>query len=347
MATIGSGVATLLDVLKEIAPDGSQLDTAEVLTQHTEILQDMTWMEGNLVTGHRDSVRTSLPAPSFRAINEGVPVTKGGVEQIEETAALLEDFSQCDRELAILSGNVERYRLKQAKPHQIGFAHKMAQTVFYGNAATDPKSFTGLAPRYNSLSTAVSQTAANVISAGGTGSALRSIWLVAWSEDTITGIYPKGTKGGLLHEDATSGSNGNAHAPDGYAPGQALTDANGNLYMGYRDHWLWRCGLMVKDWRYAVRIANIDPTALTFNAATGPYLQNLMIRALELIESTEGVKCAFYMPRTIRSFLRQQLVEKKNTFLSLSEQGGSATLNFDDVPIRRIDALNVNETQVV
>lgn len=343
MATIGGGVNTLIDVLKELAPDGSQLDTAEVLTQHTEILQDMTWTEGNLVTGHRDSVRTALPTPSFRAINEGVPVTKGGVEQIEESCALLEDFSQCDRELAIMSGNVDRFRLKQARPHMIGFAHKMAQTVFYGSLAADIKSFNGLSGRYNSLSTATSQTANNIINAGGTGSALRSIWLVGWSEDTISGIFPKGTMGGLMHEDATAAKGG---GEDREGDGQALTDANGNLYMGYRDHWLWRCGMMVKDWRYAVRICNIDPTLLTYNAATGPYLQNLMIRALETIESTEGVKVAFYMPRTIRSFLRQQLVEKKNTFLSLSEQGKSSTLMFDDIPIRRTDALNVNETQV-
>jgi len=345
MAVIGSGVATLVDVLKEMAPDGSQLDTAEVLTQHTEVLQDMTWMEGNLVTGHRDSVRTALPTPSFRALNEGVPVSKGGTTPIEETCSLLEDFSQTDRELAVLSGNINAFRLKQAKPHMIGFAHKMAQQVFYGNASADPKSFTGLTPRYNSLQTSVSMTASNVLNAGGTGTALRSIWLVAWSDDTITGLYPKGTKGGLGHEDATSPSAG--AGTDGGPAGMVLKDANGNNYMGYMDHWLWRCGLMVKDWRYAVRIANIDPTALTFNASSGPYLQNLMIRALELIEGTEGVRVAFYMPRVLRSFLRQQLVEKKNTFLSISEQGKSATLNFDDIPIRRTDALNVNEVQVV
>ena len=344
MAVLGSGVDTLVDVLKQLAPDGSQLDTAEVLTEHTEILQDMTWMEGNLVTGHRDSVRTMLPEPSFRAINEGVPVTKGATTPIEETTALLEDFSQCDRELAILSGNVERYRLKQAKPHMIGFAHKMARQVFYGNVASDPKSFNGLAPRYNSGDPSVSSTAANVLDAGGSGSALRSIWLVGWSEDTITGLFPKGTKGGLGHEDATSAADGTS--PDGFAKGQALQDANGNLYMGYRDHWLWRCGMMVKDWRYAVRIANIDPTELTIDGATGPNLQNLMIQATELIEGTEGVRCAFYMPRLLRSYLRQQLVEKKNAFLSLSEQGGNSTLSFDEIPIRRTDALNVNEAEV-
>ncbi len=344
MAVIGSGVATLVDVLKEMAPDGSQLDTAEVLTQHTEVLQDMSWMEGNLITGHRDSVRTALPTPSFRALNEGVPVTKGGTTPIEETCSLLEDFSQVDRELAILSGNVARYRLAQAKPHMIGFAHKLTQQIFYGNAASDPKGFTGLAPRFNSLSTSTSQTANNVINAGGTGSALRSIWLVAWSPETITGLYPKGTKGGLLHEDATSAANGGLN--DGFPAGQALSDANGNQYMGYRDHWMWRCGLMVKDWRYAVRIANVDPSTLTKNASSGADLQNLMIRAMETIEGTSGANVAFYMPRTVRSFLRQQLISSKNAFLSLHEQGGSSTLMFDDVPIRRIDALNVNETQV-
>lgn len=344
MAVIGTGVDTLLDVLTQLAPDGSQLDTAEVLTEHTEVLKDMTWMEGNTVSGHRDSVRTSLPDPSFRALNEGVAITKGGTAPIEETAALLEDFSQCDREIAVMSGNVARYRLKQAKPHMIGFAHKMARTVFYGSVAADPKSFNGMTGRYNSLQTSVSQTAVNVIDAGGTGSNLRSIWLIGWSEDSITGIFPKNTKGGLMHEDATSAAEG---TPDGYPAGQALDDGTGKLYMGYRDHWVWRCGLMVKDWRYAVRIANINPALLTMNGATGPLLQDLMIQATELIEGTEGVRAAFYMPRRLRGFLRRQLVANKNPFLSLSEQGKSATLMFDDIPIRRTDALNVNEAQVV
>jgi len=345
MAVLGSGVATLVDVLKEMAPGGALLDTAEVLTEHTEILEDMTWVEGNLVTGHRDSVRTVLPSPSYRAINEGVPVTKGATTPIEETTSLLEDFSQCDRELAILSGNVGEFRLRQARPHQIGFAHKVATDLFYGNAAFNVKGFTGLTPRYNSLNSSATLTAGNVIDAGGTGTDLRSIWLVAWSEDTITGIFPKGTKGGLGHEDATSSADGTS--PDGFPSGQALQDASGNLYMGYRDHWMWRVGLMVKDWRFAVRIANIDVSTLTLDASTGPNLQDLMIQATELIEGTEGTRPAFYMPRSIRGYMRRQLVEKKNSFLAMGETGRKATLMFDDIPIRRTDALKRSEEQVV
>jgi hypothetical protein len=343
MAVQGSGVTTLIDVLTELAPDGRQLDIAEVLTLQNEVLADMHWEEGNTVTGHKDGARTVLPTPSFRALNAGVPVTKPGSTTIEETAALLEDFSQVDRELAIMSGNVDAYRLKQARPHVMGMSNKMATELFYGNANANPLGFTGLAPRYNTLSATTNKAAVNVINAGGTGSALRSIWLVGWSPDTVFGIYPKGTRGGLDHEDVTNASGDGEH---GFPPAAVLTDASGNMYMGYRDHWIWRTGLFVKDWRYVVRIANIDPTALTLNHATGPNLVDLMVQAIEQIESLEGVRAAFYVPRAIRAYMRRQMVNDKNQFLSWGEAGGQRILNFSEVPVRRTDALNVNETQV-
>ena len=344
MATIASGVATLNDVIAEIAPDGSQLEIAEVLTQATELLEDMTWREGNLLTGHRDAVRTVLPEPSYRAINEGVPITKGASTQIEETCAMLEDFSQADRELAILSGNVNGFRIKQATPHIQGFAHKLSRDIFYGNVAANAKSFTGLAPRYNSLSTAVSQTANNVINAGGTGTGLRSIWLIGWQEDAITGLYPKNTVGGLKHEDATNaaGSGG-----DGIPPAAVLFDASGNPYMGYRDHWTWRCGLMVKDWRAAVRICNVDLDLLTKNPDSGQDILDLMVQALENIQAPSGARLVFYMPKIIRSFLRRQLLTRKGAFLSWDEMAGKRVLMFGEAPIKRVDALNVEEAQVV
>jgi hypothetical protein len=344
MAVQGSGVTTLIDVLTEMAPDGKQLNIAEVLTQQNEVLADMHWEEGNKVTGHMDAARTVLPTPSFRALNAGVPVTKAGSTTIEETAALLEDFSQVDRELAILSGDVDAYRLKQARPHVQGMSNKQATTLFYGNAQANPLEYTGFAARYNTLSTTTNKAAANVIDAGGTGSALRSVWLVGWGPDTVFGIYPKNSRGGLDHEDATNASGEGAN---GFPPAAVLSDPSGNMYMGYRDHWVWRCGLFVKDWRYVVRIANIDPTAITLDQATGPKLEDLFVQALEQIESTTGVRAVFYVPRIIRSWMRRQLLNKKNQFLSYNEVGGRQVLAFDDVPVRRTDALNVNETRVV
>lgn len=342
MAIIGSGVTTLIDVLKLISPDGKELDIAEVLKQDNEVLNDMNWMEGNLKTGHRDAVRTALPTPTFRAINEGVPLTKGATTPIEETCALLEDWSLADRELAIMSGNIDNFRLREGVPHMQGMSNTMAQTLFYGNTGANPKAFTGMVPRYNSLSTMVSQTANNVINAGGTGSLLNSIWLIGWGPQTVTGLYPQGTKGGLLHEDMTSQTQGSA-ANGG---GAVVLDANGNRFVGFQDHWMWRCGLMVKDWRYAVRIANVNPQTLTYNAASGALIQDLMVQALERIQTTTGVKAAFYMPRLLKAFLRRQLLSGKNAFLSLNDAAGEEVMTFGGVPVRRTDALNVFEQQV-
>jgi hypothetical protein len=121
----------------------------------------------------------------------------------------------------------------------------MAQTLFYGNTAVNPERFMGLAPRFSAISGA--DNAQNIIDAGGTGSDNTSVWLVVWGTNTVFGIYPKGSKAGLFHEDLG--------LIDAF-------DANNNRYRAYADRWQWKCGLHVKDWRYVVRICNIDVSDL-------------------------------------------------------------------------------------
>lgn len=340
MATIGNTVSTLVDVAKGLDPDGKIARVAELLNQSNEILDDMVWMEGNLPTGNRTTVRTGLPGVSFRALNEGIPRGKSNKSQFDEGAAMLEGFSEVDRKEAILSGDVSGFRLNENLTFYESMNQTMATTVFYGNASSSPKQFNGLTPRYNLLS---GVTGGQIIDAGGTGTDNYSVWLVCWGENTIRGIYPKGTKAGLSHEDASD----NESAGDGFPKGSVLYDASGNPYMGYRDHFEWNCGLSVKDWRYAVRIANIDRSDLTKDYSTGADLQDLMVQAVELIQSTTMGKCAFYAPRRITGMLRRQLLNKKNGFLSLDEVGGRKVTVFDGIPIRRVDALNVNEARVV
>jgi hypothetical protein len=225
----------------------------------------------------------------------GVPVTKPGSTTIEETAALLEDFSQVDRELAIMSGNVDAYRLKQARPHVQGMSNKMATTLFYGNANANPLEFTGFAPRYNTLSTTTNKAAANVINAGGTGSALRSIWLVGWGPDTVFGIYPKNTRGGLDHEDATNASASGEH---GFPPAATvLTDASGNCTwaIAITGSGVAACSSRIGATSFASR-TSIRPRSRSIRRP-GPNLEDLMVQAIEQIESTTGVRAVFYVPR--------------------------------------------------
>jgi hypothetical protein len=115
MATQGAFVPTLVDLTNRLDPGGKLAEIAEILNAQNEVLQDMTWREGNLPTGERTTLRTSLPGVAFRRLNEGVPVSKAGTTQVEEGAAMLEAFSQVDRKLAVLSGNPARFRLDEAK----------------------------------------------------------------------------------------------------------------------------------------------------------------------------------------------------------------------------------------
>jgi hypothetical protein len=127
-----------------------------------------------------------------------------------------------------------------------------------------PKAFNGFIPRFNAIS-GNTTTGQQIIDAGGTGSDNFSVWLVVWDPNKVRGIYPKGTKAGLFHEDASD----NMAASDGFPRGTVLYDASGNPYMGYRDHFEWNCGLSIKDYRYVVRICNISRSDLTKDDVDG------------------------------------------------------------------------------
>lgn len=127
-----------------------------------------------------------------------------------------------------------------------------------------------------------------------------------------------------------------------------LTDASGGRYQGYRTHYKWDMGLTLRDWRYAVRIANIDVSDLTKNASAGADLIDLMTQAIELIPNTGMGRAALYMPRKLRSFLRRQITNKvAASTLSMDEVAGKKVVTFDGIPCRRTDALLLTEARVV
>lgn len=339
MSVLTANQATLLDVTRTLDPNGMQADIAEILHKDNEVLRDMTWSEGNLITGDRTTVRTSLPGVGFRRLNEGVARGKSTSRQIDEASAMLEAFSQVDRKVAILSQNIAKYRASEGEAFLEAMNQAMASTLFFGNSTTSPKEFTGFAPRYNSLS---GPTADQIIDGGGTGTDNRSIWLIGWAPNKVEGIYPKGTKGGLFHNDVTSNT---AMGDDGFPIGDVVQDASGNDYLAYRDHWEWNCGLKVKDPRYVIRIPNIDVSLLTRDISTGAHIQMLMVQALERIQAITP-SAAFYMPRIVREYLRTQLLNVKNPYLAWDMRAGERVMSFGEVPVRRTDALNVDEARV-
>jgi hypothetical protein len=335
MAVLDAGAfPTLLDVAKRMDPDGKAAQIAEMLSQDNEILDDMPWYEGNLATGHRVTVRTGLPATAWRKLNSGVPRSKSTTAQIDEACAMLEAWSDVDKDLAELNGLESSFRLSESKAFIESMNQQMASTVIYGSTIATPESFLGLAPRFDDVPTTVggAENKDNVIDAGGTGSTNTSIWLVGWGPNTVHGIYPKGSTAGLVHEDLGL---------------DTVLDSVGNPYRAYRDHYQWKCGIALRDWRYVVRIANIDVTTLVSDASAGAKLNNLLVRALERIRSLSGVRPVFYMNRTVRSILRQQQIDAvKNSTLTVETLYGKRVLMVSEVPVRRVDAILNTEARV-
>jgi hypothetical protein len=210
---------------------------------------------------------------------------------------------------------------------------EMADTLFYGDEATAPEEFTGFAPRFSSLG---AENGDNIIDGLGSGADNASIWLICWSPMTCHGIVPKGSTAGLSSRDL--GEN-------------TLEDASGGSNTGrmqiYRTHYKWQAGLTVRDWRYVVRIANIDRSLLTKDISTGADLNDLMHRALTEIPNASVGRCAWYMDKNILAFLRRQTSNAvSNSTLAMEMVGGTMQTSWGGYPIRRCDALSINEARV-
>lgn len=331
MTTLATTHPTLLDLSKRLDPNGKIDMIAEMMNQTNEILEDMVWVEGNLPTGHRTTVRSGLPTPTWRKLYGGVQPTKSRTAQVTDNCGMLEAYAEVDKALADLNGNTAAFRLSEERAHIEGINQEFASTLFYGNEGTEPEAFTGLAPRFNSLS---AENADNIIVGGSSDVDNNSIWLVVWGPNTVHGIYPKGSTAGLNHEDK------------GQVTIENIDGAGGRME-AYRSHYRWDCGVSVRDWRYVVRIPNIDLSLLTKNASAGADLIDLMTQAIERVPNLSMGRPAFYVPRTIRSFLRRQIANKvASSSLTMEQVAGKHVTMFDGVPVRRCDALAGNEALV-
>lgn len=329
------GAMTLSDLKSRWEPENKRVaNILEVLKRQCELVADVPFIEGNLLTGHKAVVRIGLPTPTWRIFNQGVSATKSTTTPIEFPCGMLEDRSEIDKDLAELGGDVNGARWSEGQAHVQGMANEFSSTLVYGdptaNPTTDIPKFPGLSAYYKDDTTANSKD--NIINAGGTDADNTSIWLIGWGENTIHGIYPRGSKAGLQHEDLGLGD---------------AFDGSNRRFRAYMDRYEWKAGLAVKDWRYAVRIANIKTGTLTASA-NQVALINHMIRASELLPSRGGVKARFYMNGKTRTALRLGIKEAVTAGGGLTFQNveGQQVMSLDDIPVRRCDSITSAEAAV-
>jgi len=333
MSTLGTTALTLVDWGKRF--DGTNIPMiVELLNQSNEVITDMLWIEGNQPTGNLSAIRTGLPTTTWRKLYGGVQPSKSVVAQVVDSVGSLEARASVDKDLADLNGNTAAFRLSESMAFMESMNQSFVTALLAGDTTINPEQFHGLRVRYPSLTGATSQ---NTLGAGGTTN-LTEIWLVGWGSQTVAGIFGKGMTAGLQHFDLGEQDDFDSQTP----PARFRT---------YMDRYVWKCGLMVKDWRYGVRICNIDTVALKAMTGTqaitaGTSILYLMSDALERIPSLGLCRPVFYMNRTVRAALRKIGLEKSSAAMGIEAAMGQIQTSYLGVPCRLMDAITNSVTQV-
>lgn len=333
MATIGNTYSSLIDLYKN--QEGGQVtaDIIEILSQINPVLQDMPAIECNQGTTHLTTVRAGLPSATWRALYQGVQPSKGTNKQVKDATGMLESWSEIDAELVKLAGEgAGQFRLNEAQSFLQTMANEWASTIFYGSAENE---FMGLAPRFNEYSTDKDDGSAyQVIDGGGTGSNNTSIWMVVWSPNTAHGLYPRGTMAGIERQDLGE---------------ETKTNADGSVYRVVREQFKVHSGITVRDYRYVVRIANINTSELQ-NGNVDLYA--LMRKAYYRLyqRRVPNGQAAIYCNTDVMEALDGQATNNGTTdnFVRLSpvEVQGEVIMGYRGVPIRETDALLNTESAV-
>ena len=332
MATLGATYVDLIDIYKQQDGHGQFVPVIEMLMEMNPMLDDAIAVECNKGTTHLHTVRSGLPDVTWGKLYQGIPNGKGKTSQVEDTTGFVEGLSTIDKRLLDLSTNEGAVRLSEAQAYLESMSQEVATKLIYGNSASDPEEFMGLAPRFNDTAAANGN---QIILAGGAGADNTSIWFVTWGDNQCNLLYPKGTQAGVQREDMGK---------------QRVTDGSGNAYYAMEEKFTWHVGLAVKDWRYVCRIANIDVSLM---AAGSVALYDFMRKAYYKLQNRRvaGGNIAIYCNRDVLEALDALASNAgaSDSFIRLktgTDIQGNEVTTYRGIPIRETDAIINTEALV-
>ena len=125
------------------------------------------------------------------------------------------------------------------------------------------------------------------------------------------------------------------------------TGIGGGKMRAYQERWQWKAGIALKDWRYVVRIPNIDISNLVAKSSAADLIE-LMIKATYRLPTLNGIRPVFYMNRTCLQMLDIQRRDDILTGggLTWDTVDGKRQPSFRGIPVRMVDALTEAEAAV-
>ena len=324
--------ATLPEVLRTKAPDGSYMSAIDVLSERIPLLEEGYWLQANDDSSHEFLRWTSEPVGSPVRLGEGAAWEKAAQVPVKEQLMNLGSNMKLDIKVLAKAPDPVRYRRDMEKVTVRGMTKTFAKTIFskggLGDMSTDVRSINGLGVRYGKIA------ANSVYSLGGNSAgSMGSIWIVKWGPDGLHFLYPKTASKALVEKNMTE------------AQPMCINDANGNPVYYEVTNWDWQFGLAIGDPRNVKRIGNIAASGdkSFWNDSTDKALgENALIDALEDMPSDLS-GCVIYAGKNIVAQMRKRLNSKSNLFFNVRDVWGRPMLAFDEVPIVRMDTLTNDE----
>ena len=289
-------------------------------------------MAANDGTTDKGRVVVQYPEGQLRGYNEGWNAEVATGMDVRYETAMIRTRSVVDVDMYEQRGaEGDAWRLRKDQAFMRGLARSAVRRVFYGDKGTNGRDLNGLAnlvvPGHEAFGDRI------IDAKGTTANQQASIWLVNWDSDGCYMFYPQnGSQAGLSWADKGE---------------QYVADKNGKDYLALVSEFKWDIGCALYNPENIVRIANIDVTKLSKSASSGADLVDLMAQALEMLPDAQSGRVSFYMNDTLRSILRRQMMNRDNLMLNWSEVAGRNVLAFGDVPVHKLGADVLVNTEAV
>ncbi|UDQ99386.1 major capsid protein [Lentisphaerota bacterium WC36G] len=335
MAYTSEQCMTLMDIAKAAGDDGKwSKEFINIGEKATPEFEHMPHVVCNAVTEHKTSVFLGGSAGQFKAFYEGIKPTKMQRSTITAKTAMMEEESVVDADLIDLNDNKAAFRASEDEAIIDGMVQTYIQNVWYGDKHDDKK-FPGFSAYYNYTSDDKKDIGYNVLSCGGTGNKLTSMYMITWGDTTVHGIIPKvkGYSAGVQVRDDTP------EKPD------RVDDGNGGKYDAYRTVYKLKGGLALRDWRASGRLCNINLEEFG-TSEDAKNLVDFLIKLTNRLKGKNKGKTFIYCPPEVLTVLEIQQRHFKNINLTTKDYDGTPVTHFRNYPIFSTDMLMTTEEQV-
>lgn len=331
MAELTATLPTFAEMAKTVDPSWKEaLPIIELLSKRHGLYAALRWQEANMGIAHRTAVRTGLPSAAYRMFNLGLDPSDGSFANASFPVAKIGTLAEIDAELLKIAPNREAYAAQKVMGHIEAVLAKLSNEMFYGTAAT-ADGIIGLSAMYASTT---AENAQNLFDAGGTDNADNtSIWLLNVGPN-LFGSYPRGTPAGIERQ----------------VIGEETSESLGSS--GKRGR-VWRefihvgAGIVVEDWRDAVRVASIDVSAMLAESSDADLLK-LTRRAKHRILSRPVYDRKWVMHPTTWEFIQHQRDAKQVAGGGVSKAtiDGVEVPTLHDIPVVIDDNIVLTEAPV-